>query len=151
MNEPRRQQGARKIMMNNNQLRLKTNDRTRQSPGKQMAEILSKKMAVYTSVFKPLGYSDRSLIFRDLGKFRYIGSDWKVVTLKGRTRLEQGDQYSDAMTELIDAQYALLVAMENELSGHNNIEQVAHVYAMLCVGANAVAQLRELANTPKEL
>ncbi|KAA6357448.1 MAG: hypothetical protein EZS28_047024, partial [Streblomastix strix] len=83
-------------------------------------------------------------------KFRYVGSDWKVVKPKSRTRLEQDDQYADAMTGLIDAQQALLVAMENGISGHNNIEQIAHAYAMLCVGANAVAQLRELANSPRE-
>ncbi|KAA6367605.1 MAG: hypothetical protein EZS28_036869 [Streblomastix strix] len=123
----------------------------RQSPGKQMAEILSKKMAAHAASFKPLGYSDRAFIFRDLGKFRYMGSDWKVVTPKSRTRLEQGDQYADAMTGLIDAQQALLVAMESGIGGHNNIEQIAHLYAMLCVGANAVAQLRELANAPREL
>ncbi|KAA6339178.1 MAG: hypothetical protein EZS28_052633, partial [Streblomastix strix] len=111
----------------------------------------SRKMAVQAASFKPLGYSDRSFIFRDLGKFRYMGSDQKMVTTKGRTRLEQGDQYADAMTGLIDAQQALQVAMENGLGGHNNIEQIAHAYAMLCVGANAVAQLRELANAPREL
>ncbi|KAA6387402.1 MAG: putative Transposon Ty3-G Gag-Pol polyprotein [Streblomastix strix] len=116
-----------------------------------MAEILSKKIAKQASTFKPLGYSDRSFIFRDLDKFRYVGSDWKEVIPKGRTRQEQGDQYADAMTGLIDAQHALLVAMENEFGGHNNIEQIAHAYAMLCMGTNAVEQLRELVNAPKVL
>ncbi|KAA6360572.1 MAG: hypothetical protein EZS28_043901 [Streblomastix strix] len=151
LNEPRKQQGGRSGRLNNSQQSQRTHDRTRQSPGKQMAEILSKKMAVQAASFKPLGYSDRAFIFRDLGKFRYVGSDWKVVTPKGRTRLEQGDQYADAMTGLIDAQQALLVAMESGIGGHSNIEQIAHAYAMLCVGANAVAQLRELANAPREL
>ncbi|KAA6386682.1 MAG: hypothetical protein EZS28_017789 [Streblomastix strix] len=116
-----------------------------------MAEILSMKMSVQVATFKPLGYSDRSFIFRDLGKFRYVGSDWKVITPKGRTRLEQGDQYADVMAGLIDAQQALLVSMENVLGGHNNIEYISPAYAMLCVGANAVAQLKELANAPREL
>ncbi|KAA6327087.1 MAG: hypothetical protein EZS28_053861, partial [Streblomastix strix] len=151
LNEPRRQQGVRSGWKNSSQQSQRGHDRTRQSPGKQMAEILSRKMAVQAASFKPLGYSDRAFIFRDLGKFRYMGSDWKVITPKGRTRLEQGDQYADAMTGLIDAQQALLVAMENGLGGHNNVEQIAHAYVMLCVGANAVAQLRELANARREL
>ncbi|KAA6381235.1 MAG: hypothetical protein EZS28_023241 [Streblomastix strix] len=151
LNEPRKQQGIRSGRMNNSQQRQSSHDRTRQSPGKQMAEILSKKMAMQASTFKHLGYSDRSFIFRDLGKFRYVGSDWKVLTPKGRTRLEQGDQYLDLMTGLIDAQQALLVVMENGLSGQNNIEQIAHAYAVLCVCANAVVQLRKLANAPRKL
>ncbi|KAA6399186.1 MAG: hypothetical protein EZS28_005293 [Streblomastix strix] len=150
-NESRRQQGARSERMNCSQQSKRVHDRTRQGPGKQMAEILSKKIAVSAARFKPLGYSDRAFIFRDLGKFRYMGSGWKVVTPKGRTRLEQGGQYADAMTGLMDAQQALMVTMENGLGGHNNVEQIAHAYAMLCVGANAVAQLRELANAPREL
>ncbi|KAA6309244.1 MAG: hypothetical protein EZS28_056550, partial [Streblomastix strix] len=97
-----------------------------------MAEILSKKMAVQASTFKPLVYTDRLFIFRDLGKFRYVGSDWKEVTPKGKTKLELEDQYSDAMTGIIDAQQALIVAMENGLGGHNNVEQIEHAYAMLC-------------------
>ncbi|KAA6355034.1 MAG: hypothetical protein EZS28_049439 [Streblomastix strix] len=116
-----------------------------------MAEILSKKMAVQASTFKPLGYSDRAFIFRDLGTFRYVSLDWKVITPKGRTRLEQGDQYADAMTGLMEAQQVLLVAMENGISGHNNVEQIAHTYEMLDVGSNAVALLRKLAYAPKEL
>ncbi|KAA6371262.1 MAG: hypothetical protein EZS28_033211, partial [Streblomastix strix] len=131
--ELHRQQGTRSGRMNNSQQGQMTHDRTRQSPGKQMAEILSKKMAVQASVFKPLGYSDRLFIFRDMGKFRYMGSDWKIVTSKGRTRLEQGDQFADARIGLLEAQQALLVAMENELGGHNNIELIAYAYAMLCV------------------
>ncbi|KAA6391250.1 MAG: hypothetical protein EZS28_013224 [Streblomastix strix] len=55
------------------------------------------------------------------------------------------------MTGLIAIQQALLVAMENGFDGHNNIEKIAHVYAMLCVGLNAVTQLRQLANAPQEL
>ncbi|KAA6395741.1 MAG: hypothetical protein EZS28_008729 [Streblomastix strix] len=46
---------------------------------------------------------------------------------------------------------ALQVAIENGLDGHNNIEQIAHAFAMLCMGANAVAQLRVLTNAPREL
>ncbi|KAA6330812.1 MAG: hypothetical protein EZS28_053452, partial [Streblomastix strix] len=108
-------------------------------------------MAVQASTFMLLGYTDKSFKFRDLGKFRYVGTDQKVVTSKGKTRLEQGEQYADAMTGLIDAQQTLLVAIENGLSGQNNVEQIVHAQAMLCVGANDVAQLRELANAPKEL
>ncbi|KAA6363914.1 MAG: hypothetical protein EZS28_040561, partial [Streblomastix strix] len=151
LNKPRRQQGGRSGRLNFNKQGQKLRDRTRQSQGKQMAEILSKKMTVQASTFKPLGYSDRSFVFRDLGKFRYVGSDWKVVTPKGRTKLEQGYQYADPMTALIDAQRAQLVAMQDGLGGHNNIQWIAHAYAMLCVGANAVAQLRELANAPRKL
>ncbi|KAA6401171.1 MAG: hypothetical protein EZS28_003298 [Streblomastix strix] len=150
-NERHRQQDARQGRMNNSQQEQRTHDRTHQSQAKQMAEILNKKMAVQASAFKPLGYSDRSFVFCDLGKFRYMRSDWKVVAPKGRTKLKQGDQYAEAMTGLIDAQQALLVATENGLGGNNNIEQIAHAYAMLCVGANAVAQLREFANAPSEL
>ncbi|KAA6380720.1 MAG: hypothetical protein EZS28_023751 [Streblomastix strix] len=151
VNEPRRQQGGRSGRMNFNQQAQRPRDMTLQSPGKQIAEILSKKMAQQASTFKPLGYIDRSFIFRDLRKFRYVGSDWKVVTPKGRTRLEQGDQYADAMTRLIDSQQTLLIAMENGLSGQNKIEQIAHAYAMLRVCVNAEAQLKELANAPREL
>ncbi|KAA6354733.1 MAG: hypothetical protein EZS28_049739, partial [Streblomastix strix] len=82
---------------------------------------------------------------------REMGQDWKVVTPKGRTRLGQVDQNAEAMTGLIDAQQALLVAMEKGLGGHNNVEQKVHAYAMLRVGTNAVAQPRELANAPSEL
>ncbi|KAA6362366.1 MAG: hypothetical protein EZS28_042108 [Streblomastix strix] len=151
LNEPLKQQIARLGRMNNSQQGQKLHDRSRQSRGKKMAEILSKKMAVQASVFKQLGYSDRTFIFRDLNKFKYVGSNWKIVTPKGRTRLEQGDQYIDTMNGLIGAQQALLVAIENRLGGHNNIQQIAHAHAMLCVGANAVAQLRQLVNVPKEL
>ncbi|KAA6383522.1 MAG: hypothetical protein EZS28_020950 [Streblomastix strix] len=37
------------------------------------------------------------------------------------------------------------------LGGQDIFVQIAHAYAMLCVDANAVVQLRELANIPKEL
>jgi hypothetical protein len=43
------------------------------------------------------------------------------------------------MAGLIDAQQTLLVAMEARLDGKNNVEEIAHAYAMLCVAANAVA------------
>ncbi|KAA6399766.1 MAG: hypothetical protein EZS28_004715 [Streblomastix strix] len=45
LNEPRRQQGGRNERMNFNQQRQRPRDRMHQSPGKQMAEILSKKMS----------------------------------------------------------------------------------------------------------
>ncbi|KAA6399657.1 MAG: hypothetical protein EZS28_004820 [Streblomastix strix] len=41
--------------------------------------------------------------------------------------------------------------MENELDVQKYIEQIAHAYAMLIVGTNAVMQLIELANAPREL
>ncbi|KAA6383242.1 MAG: hypothetical protein EZS28_021233 [Streblomastix strix] len=65
VNEPRKQQGARSGRMNNSQQGQRSHNRTRQSPGKQTAEILSKKMAVLASTFKPLDYTDRSFIFRN--------------------------------------------------------------------------------------
>ncbi|KAA6394586.1 MAG: hypothetical protein EZS28_009890 [Streblomastix strix] len=102
------------------------------------------------SAFKPLGYLDKQFILRDLGKFRYVRSDQKVITSKSRTKLEQGVKYVDAITGLIDVLQALLVAIENVLECNNNIEQVARAFAMLCVGTNAVEPLRELANAPKE-
>ncbi|KAA6320284.1 MAG: hypothetical protein EZS28_054706, partial [Streblomastix strix] len=139
LNEQLKQQVARSGRMNNSQQGQRTHDRSHQGPEKQMAEILSMKMVVQASTFKPLGYSDRAFIFGQLGKFRNVGSDWKVVPPKGKTRLKQKDQYADAMTALLDAQQDLLVAMKNWLVGHDNIEQITHEYAMLCVGANAVA------------
>ncbi|KAA6377562.1 MAG: hypothetical protein EZS28_026914 [Streblomastix strix] len=150
LNEPHKQQGSRLGRINNSQQVQRSHDRMRQIPVKQMAEILSKEIAIQASIFKPLGYSHRSFIFRDLGKFRYLKSDQKVVMTKGRTRLEQSDQYSDTMTEFIDAKQALLVAMENGYGSHNNIEQIVP-YTMLFVSANAVARLKELANAPREL
>ncbi|KAA6397836.1 MAG: hypothetical protein EZS28_006633 [Streblomastix strix] len=73
------------------------------------------------------------------------------LTQRGRTRLKQGQQYVDAMIGLIDVQQALLVALWNGLSSQDNIMQILEVLAMLQVGANAVKQLRELANAPREL
>ncbi|KAA6383967.1 MAG: hypothetical protein EZS28_020510 [Streblomastix strix] len=98
LNKPRKQQDARSGRMNYGEQEQRTHDRLHQNLGEQMAEILGKKMAVQASTFKPLSYTDRSFIFRDLGKFRYVRSDWKVVTSKGRTKFKQGDQYADAMT-----------------------------------------------------
>ncbi|KAA6395562.1 MAG: hypothetical protein EZS28_008914 [Streblomastix strix] len=82
LNEPHKQQGTRSGRMNNSQQGQGAHDRTRQSTGKQMGEILSKKMAVQAASFMPLGYSDRSFIFRDLDKFRYVGSVWKQLRQK---------------------------------------------------------------------
>ncbi|KAA6375208.1 MAG: hypothetical protein EZS28_029265, partial [Streblomastix strix] len=93
------------------------------------------------STFKPLGQSDISFKFWDLGKFRYLGSDLKVITPIGRIRLEHADQYGIAMTGLIDAYQALLVTMMNGLIDRDNVKQILHVYAMLSMCANAVAKL----------
>ncbi|KAA6358338.1 MAG: hypothetical protein EZS28_046135, partial [Streblomastix strix] len=97
-------------------------------------------MDVQASTFKPLDYSDGSFIFRDLEKFRYLRSDWKIVTPRRKTRLEQGDQYADATVKRINAQEALLIAKQNGLNRQHKVEQTVNMYAMLCVGANAVAQ-----------
>ncbi|KAA6368568.1 MAG: hypothetical protein EZS28_035905, partial [Streblomastix strix] len=70
---------------------------------------------------------------------------------KARTRLEHAEQYAVAMTGLIDAQQALLVTMMNELGCYDNVKQLIHIYSMLGVGTNAVAELRELGNAPREL
>ncbi|KAA6398568.1 MAG: hypothetical protein EZS28_005906 [Streblomastix strix] len=87
----------------------------------------------------------------ELSKFRHLGSYWKVVMPKARTRLEHAEQYAIAMTGLIDAQQALLVTMMNGLGCYDNVKQLIHIYSMLSVGANAVAELRELGNAPREL
>ncbi|KAA6382241.1 MAG: hypothetical protein EZS28_022232 [Streblomastix strix] len=55
------------------------------------------------------------------------------------------------MMELIDAQQALLLALENGLFGKDNIEQKAHAFAILYARANSVAQLSEHANATWEL
>ncbi|KAA6361706.1 MAG: hypothetical protein EZS28_042767, partial [Streblomastix strix] len=81
----------------------------------------------------------------------YLGLDWKIIEPNGKTKLKQGDQYADEMTELIDEQQTLIVAMEIGLGGNINIESIEHTYALLCVGAKAVALLNELNNAPREL
>ncbi|KAA6403773.1 MAG: hypothetical protein EZS28_000700 [Streblomastix strix] len=84
-------------------------------------------------------------------KVKYLRPDWKIVTPRRRTRLEQGDQFADATAKRINAQEALLIAKQNGLNRQHKVEQTVNMYAMLCVGANAVAQLREFANTATEL
>ncbi|KAA6398096.1 MAG: hypothetical protein EZS28_006373 [Streblomastix strix] len=83
--------------------------------------------------------------------FKLLGSYWKVVTPKGRTRLEQGDQKVDMKIGLTDAQEALLVATKNGLGGLDNIEQIPQAYSMQFNGTNAVTQLKELVSAPREL
>ncbi|KAA6385283.1 MAG: hypothetical protein EZS28_019189, partial [Streblomastix strix] len=77
LNKPPKQIGAKSRQMINSQQGQRTHDIKRQSPEKQMAKIFGRKLAVQASTFKPLGQSDISFKFWDLGKFRYLGSDLK--------------------------------------------------------------------------
>ncbi|KAA6370070.1 MAG: hypothetical protein EZS28_034402 [Streblomastix strix] len=92
-----------------------------------------------------------SFFNRQQGWYRYYCTAWKVVTPKGKIKLENDKQFADVMAELIDAQHTKLMAMVDMIEGMDNLDEIAHVYAIICVTVNAVAQLRKRINEQREL
>ncbi|KAA6384573.1 MAG: hypothetical protein EZS28_019900 [Streblomastix strix] len=82
------------------------------------------KLVLQPSRFKPLGLYGRSIFNRELGRYRYDSPAWKVVTSKRKTKLENIQQFANAMGGLIDAQHTHLVAMENKNEG-KDLKEIA--------------------------
>ncbi|KAA6398362.1 MAG: hypothetical protein EZS28_006114 [Streblomastix strix] len=114
---------------------------------RQVAQIQSKKMAWQPSNFKPFVFYERSFFNREQGKYRYDGSAWKVVTSKWKMKLENDEQFTDAIAGHIEAQNTLLVAMEDNIEGKDNLDDIAHVYVMICAAANIVPVLKLIPNS----
>ncbi|KAA6396403.1 MAG: hypothetical protein EZS28_008070 [Streblomastix strix] len=118
-----------------------------QSTDQKLVEILSDELAITMRQFKPLGYTDRIGITRDLHKFRYRGK-WPVASPGPKSPIEKNEWFADALCAITDAQQTLLVAIQESIEMRPNQQQCAHAYKMISIAAQAVAKIREDSNAP---
>ncbi|KAA6382139.1 MAG: hypothetical protein EZS28_022332 [Streblomastix strix] len=116
-----------------------------QSTDQKLVEILSDELAISMRQFRPLGYTDRIRITRDILKFRYRGK-CPIASPGPKSPIEKNEQFADALCAITDAYQTLLVTIQESIEMRPNQEQCAHAYKMISIAAQAVAKIREDSN-----
>ncbi|KAA6401764.1 MAG: hypothetical protein EZS28_002706 [Streblomastix strix] len=86
----------------------------RQSTDQKLIEILSDEFTIIMILFRPLGYTDRIGITRNLHQFMYRG-EWPVASLGPKSPIEKNEWFVDVPYAITDAQQTLLVAIQESI------------------------------------
>ncbi|KAA6362001.1 MAG: hypothetical protein EZS28_042473 [Streblomastix strix] len=122
--------------------------RFRKETIKTMQEQIGEDLGVDMSKWKQFSYSDRQGINQEATKYRWIGNEIPIKKLQGKTNIEKGEQYGDAMTALSASQSTALTAYAKAFEGKPNADECKRIFKLSMLGANAVTQLREGINLP---
>ncbi|KAA6370675.1 MAG: hypothetical protein EZS28_033798 [Streblomastix strix] len=122
--------------------------RFRKETIKTMQEQIGEDLKVDMSKWKQFSYTDRQGINQEATKYRWTGNEILIKIQQGKTNIEKGEQYGDAMTALSASQSTALTAYAKALEGKPNADECKHIFKLSTIGANAVTQLREGINLP---
>ncbi|KAA6367894.1 MAG: hypothetical protein EZS28_036577 [Streblomastix strix] len=110
---------------------------------KAMQEQIGEDLGVDLSRWKQFSYTDSQGINQNATKYRCIGNEIPIKIQQGKTNIEKGEQYGDAMTALSASQSTALTAYTKELEGKPNADEFKHIFKLSTIRTNAVTQLRE--------
>ncbi|KAA6388728.1 MAG: hypothetical protein EZS28_015742 [Streblomastix strix] len=95
------------------------------------------------SKWKQFNYTDRQGINQEATKYGWTGNEIPIKIQQGKTNIEKGEQYGDAMTALSASQSTALTAYAKALEGKPNADKCKHIFKLSTIGVNAVTQLME--------
>ncbi|KAA6376327.1 MAG: hypothetical protein EZS28_028146 [Streblomastix strix] len=110
---------------------------------KTMQEQIGENLGVDMSKWKQFSYIDRQGINQKVTKYSWTGNEIPIKIQQGKTNMEKGEQYDDAMTALSASQSTALTAYAKALEGKSNTYECKHIFKLSTIGANVVTQLRE--------
>ncbi|KAA6366458.1 MAG: hypothetical protein EZS28_038015, partial [Streblomastix strix] len=110
---------------------------------KTMQEQIVEDLGVDMSKWKQFNYTDRHGINQEATKYRWTGNEIPIKMQQGKTNIEKGEQYDDAMTAFQASQSTALATYAKALEGKPNADECKHIFKLNTIGANAVTQMRK--------